>query len=136
MSYADNIESALKSLEAREEADPGANRRRRDADRAAAKATQPWADKLRKSPFTDQFLGQITRIGHSLRVKPNIAWIGSSLKLSARDHSLELRPMADGVYAVTVARGEQTGSQKINLDGKAEKLAEKWLRQVADSTAA
>ena len=136
MSYADKIESALKSLEGREEADPGANRRRRDADRAAAKATQPWAERLRKGPFTDQFLGQITRIGHGLRIKPNIAWIGNSLKLSARDHTLELRPGADGVYAITSVRGQEAGSEKVNLDGKPEKLAEKWLRQVADNTAA
>ena len=134
MSYADKIESALKSLEGQEEADRGANRRRRDADRAAAKATQPWAERLRKGPFTDQFLAQITRIGHGLRIKPQIAWLGSSLKLSARDHTLELRPQADGVYAITFRHGEETGSEKVNLDGKPEKLAEKWLNQIAAAT--
>lgn len=136
MSYADKIESALKSLEGREGADRGANRRRRDAEQAAAKATQPWAEQLRKGRYTDQFLGQITRIGHGLRIKPQIAWIGNSLKLSARDHMLELRPAADGVYAITYAHGDKTGSEKVNLEGKPEKLAEKWLRQVAESSTA
>ena len=48
MSFLDNLENSLKSLESREERDPG-ERKRRESDRARALAAGPWADRLKTS---------------------------------------------------------------------------------------
>jgi hypothetical protein len=98
MSFLDNLESNLKSLESAEEGRESAHRQRRarEQELANAQAVAPWAEELKKSPFTAELLKQAARVGHSMRIKVYIAWLGSVLRLEASGRRLELRPTANG----------------------------------------
>ena len=130
MSFLDNLENSLKSLESGEQARDEADRERkaRDNNRAAALAVAPHAEELRKGPFTAELLKQATRVGFSLRTKVNIAWLGSTLRLEAREKRLELRPTPKGVVAVYIEDGNEVRTEDVNLKGDAEQLVRKWLR--------
>jgi hypothetical protein len=130
MSFLDNLENNLKSLESGEQArdDADRERRARDHSRAATLAAAPHAEALRKSPFTAEILKQATRVGFSLRTKIHVAWLGSTLRLEAREKRLELRPTAKGVVAVYIEGGNEVRTEDVNLTGDAEKLVRDWLQ--------
>ena len=94
MSFLDNLENNLKSLESAEQNRDEAERRgrARENERAEALAAAPYAEELKKGPFAAELLKQAARIGFSMRTKVHIAWIGTTLRLEARDRRLELRP--------------------------------------------
>ena len=71
-----------------------------------------------------------TRIGHGLRTKVNIIWLGSTLRLQAREHRLELRPTPEGVMAHFFVSEKETRKEKLDLGGNPEKLAKEWLATV------
>lgn len=130
MSFLDNLENNLKSLEGREERDPEQARRaaeQRDAERDQARTAQPWAEQLRKGAFTQELLAQATRIGHGARAKVYISWTGSTLRLDARDRRMELRPTANGVVVDFYQGGQHLASRTIDLKGSPSALAEEWL---------
>src|ERR1035441_7101078 len=101
MSFLDNLENNLKSLESQEEGKGDAERQQRDREnrRASAQAAAPYAEELKKGPYTAELLKQATRIGFGMRLKVHIAWIGTTLRLEAREKRLELRPTESGVVA-------------------------------------
>src|ERR1043165_4138129 len=109
MSYLDNLENTLKSLESHEEGKESAEQqqRARERDRAAAQAAAPYAEELKKGPFTAELLKQAARVGFEKRVKVHVAWLGSTLRLEARDRRVELRPGASGVTAVYIEDGQE-----------------------------
>lgn len=129
MSFLDNLENNLKSLESREEGQEAADRQRRarDAERAGAHAIAPWAEELKKSPFTAGILTQAARVGHSLRVKVHVAWLGTTLRLEARGRRLELRPTAGGILAAYLENGREMRTAPIDLAGDPEQLVRQWL---------
>src|SRR3954464_9419138 len=104
MSYLDNLENSLKSLESHEEGKESAEQQQRirERDRAAAQAAAPFAEELKKGPFTAELLKQATRVGFEKCTKVHIAWLGSTLRLEARERRLELRPTATCVQAVYI----------------------------------
>ena len=133
MSFSDNLEDNLKSLESvddRDSADASRNERRRQSQRAQSLAVAPHAEKLRSGKFTSGLLTHSTRIGHGLRTKVNIIWLGPTLRLEARDHRLELRPAPDGVVAHFLLNGKEFKKQKVDLNGNPEQLAKEWLDTV------
>jgi hypothetical protein len=133
MSFSDNLENNLKSLEAIDERDPASatrNERQRQSQRARALAAAPYAEKLRSGKFTSGLLTHSTRLGHGLRTKVNIIWLGSTLRLEARGHRLELSPGPDGVIAHFLADGKEIRKQKVDLNGNPEHLAKEWLDTV------
>lgn len=139
MSFLDSLENNLKSAEAREEregARTGHNQKQRDAERAHARAAQPYAEQLRKGQFTADLLAEATRIGHGLRTKVYISWIDSTLRLDAREHRLELRPTAGGVIARFCADQKEVGTEHVDLQGDPKALAARWLNQVGPRPAA
>ena len=71
MSFLDNLENNLKSLESAEQAQDEAERRHknREAELAQARAAAPHADALKNGPFTAELLKQASRIGFSMRTK-------------------------------------------------------------------
>ena len=77
-----------------------------------------------------------TRIGHGLRTKVNIIWLGSTLRLQAREHRLELRPTPEGVTAHFFVAEKETRKEKLDLSGNPEKLAKEWLDTVGPRPAA
>ena len=129
MSFLDNLENNLKSLEStgqgREEAER--EHKARVGARAEAQAAAPHAEALKKGPFTAELMSQASRIGFSMRTKVHMAWLGATLRLEARERRLELRPTTAGVIAVFIEEGKETGRELVDLAGSAEALVRRWL---------
>jgi hypothetical protein len=133
MSFLDSLENNLKALESRDE---GANnskedQQRREAERTRATAAAPYAEQLQSGPFVKELLTRATVIGHALRTKVHMAWLGTTLRLEARDRKLELRPTGEGVVAAFLENNVEVRSEKIDLTGDPGKLAEQWLKPAA-----
>lgn len=129
MSFLDNLESNLKSLESNEErnADVQRDAKNRASDKAKALASAPFAEALKTGSFTHDFLMHATQIGFSQRTKVQPTWLGSTLRLQAKERRLELRPTPDGVLAHFFEHNEEKGSELVDLNGSAEELAKRWL---------
>jgi hypothetical protein len=129
MSFLDNLENNLKSLESQEEGKESAerSRRARESEKASAQAAAPWAEELKKGPYTAELLKQAARIGFSLRLKVHAAWLGTTLRLEARDRRLELRPTASGVVAAYLENGVETRNEPLDLQSDAAELVRRWL---------
>jgi hypothetical protein len=129
MSFLDNLENNLKSLESNEQGKEDAERahRTREQERATAQAVAPFAEQLKQSPFTAELLKQAARVGFSLRTKVHIAWLGTTLRLEARDKRLELRPTPKGIVAAYLENGQEVRVEPCDLTGSAEDLVRQWL---------
>jgi hypothetical protein len=129
MSFLDNLENNLKSLESSEQGKDDAERahRAREQERARAQAVAPFADQLKNGPYTTELLEQAARVGFSLRTKVHIAWLGSSLRLEAREKRLELRPTAAGILAAYIENGQELRTEPLDLAGNPETLIRGWL---------
>lgn len=130
MGFLDSIENDLKALESRQERDPEQARKdrlRRDAERNAAQAAAPIAEQLKTGQFTKDLLDHAVRIGHAVRTKVHMTWLGNTLRLQARDRRMELEPSAAGVIAKFFNGDEETARETVDLNGNARELAERWL---------
>ena len=129
MSFLDNLENNLKSLESSEQGKEDAERahRTRENERAQAQAIAPFADQLKNGPYTAELLKQAARVGFALRTKVHVAWLGKSLRLEARDKRLELRPTANGLVRVYSENGEEIRTEPLDLEGSPEELVRSWL---------
>jgi len=130
MSYLDNLENTLKNLESRNEPDPLTNERR-EADRAGALAAAPWVDRLKSGAFTTNLMDAAAVIGHKLRAKVYMAWLGNTLRFELRQSKLELRPTAEGVLAVFMEGNIEIKSRKVDLESNPDALIEEWIGQSA-----
>jgi len=131
MSFLDNLENSLKSLESSEEgrASLESEQRLRERERMAAQAAAPSAEELKKGPFTTALLGDAARVGHALRTKIHIVWLGSTLRLEAREKRLELRPTAEGIVAARIENGREMRVEPLDLKGDPEQLIRRWLAE-------
>lgn len=129
MGFLDNLEDNLKSLESQEEGKEatGRQQRARDAERARAQAIAPFAEQLKKSPFTSGVLTHAARVGHSMRTKVHVAWLGNTLRLETRERRLELRPTPTGIVAVSIENGNEAAGKSLDLSGDPEQLIREWL---------
>ena len=130
MSFSDNLENDLKNLEKQDEHDPVSLARAKErklSQRASVLAAAPHAEKLRTGKFTAGLLTHAARISHGLRTKVNIMWLGTTLRLQAREHRLELQPTPEGVTAHFFVDDKETKKVKLDLSGNPEKLAKDWL---------
>ncbi|HVX68043.1 MAG TPA: hypothetical protein VHA11_15630 [Bryobacteraceae bacterium] len=129
MGFLDNLENSLKSLEnADERGERGNQNRGREAERLAALAAAPNAERLKSGPFTSQLLEQAAVAGHAARTKIHIAWMGTSLRLEARGRKLDLRPTPEGVLAVFSENGTELRSFPVDLEGSPEALVRELLQ--------
>src|ERR1700683_2903254 len=126
MSFLDNLENNLKALESRDEGGLD-ERRRRDREREFAVAAAPWAERLKREPFAQTLMRQATLAGRQRRIKVNLMWIGTTLRLEARGHRLELRPGAKGVAAFFLRGPEEVRQEPIDLSGDPQKLVGEWM---------
>jgi hypothetical protein len=126
MSFLDNLEDNLKSLENLETGGIDESRRR-DAERERTLAAAPWAERLKSTPFAPSLMQQATAAGYKRRIKVNLMWIGTSLRLEARGHRLELRPEPRGVVAVFSNGNEEVRRQPVNLAHSPQKLVAEWM---------
>jgi hypothetical protein len=129
MSFLDNLENSLKSLEGRD-TEGMEDRKQRDAHHARAVAAAPWAEKLRTSAFTRDLMSQATRAGYRLRAKVTLTWLGTTLRFALRESRLELRPKPDGVDAVFLQARDEIAVSKIDLTGDPSALLQSWLETV------
>lgn len=129
MGFLDNLESDLKSLEKQEERDPAAQKRR-NAERASMLAAAGWAEKLKKSPYTQDVLAGAARISHQIRNRIQAAWLDTALKLELKDRRLELRPTADGIVAVFLRGGKEEKIAPVDLNSDGNELVQDWLKDV------
>lgn len=131
MSFLDNLEDNLKSLENQEEKNPERvkrDRERRESERNAALFRAPHAEALKNSAFTSQLLTQCRSMGRAQRVLVQFTWLGEVLRLDAGGKRLELTPAADGVGAVFFQDGVETRRETVDFKGgDAEALARRWL---------
>jgi hypothetical protein len=129
MSFLDNLENNLKSLESQEEGKESVerSRRARESAKASAQAAAPWADELKKGPFTAELLKQAARIGFSMRTKVHVAWLGTTLRLEARDHRLELRPTVTGIVAAYLENAVESRSEPLDLKSDPADFVRRWL---------
>ncbi len=130
MSFLDSLENNLKSLEQQEERDPARAaelRQQRETERAKALEAAPYADELKKGKFAAALLDHATRIGHGIRTKVQITWIGTTLRLQAKERRLDLQPVPTGVRAIFSENGTETSSSLIDLNGDPEAFARQWL---------
>lgn len=132
MSFLDNLENNLKALENLEQGGIDETRRR-EADRAYALEVAPWADRLRNSPWTSSLMQLATRAGFARRTKVNFIWLGTVLRLEARDQRLEFRPAADCVNAVFLSDGIEVKRSDISLEGTPQPMLDEWMAML-DST--
>jgi hypothetical protein len=130
MSFLDNLENNLKSLESQEDAAANKHREweRREGERARALEVAPWAEKLKASHFAAELLKQATVEGYKQRTKVYISWIGSTLRLEAKDRKLELRPTNSGIVAVVLENNAETLSQPVELAGNPDQLVHELLK--------
>ena len=126
MSFLDNLEDSLKSLETTEERDPNVHERR-ESDRAPALATAPWAEKLKTSDFTKKLFDEAALAGRRIRTKIYMAWFDNILRLEARARKLELRPTPGGIVAEFIEPDRSSTSEPLSLDSNPEALISKWL---------
>jgi len=125
VSFLDNLENNLKSLESRDETDTTVHRRR-ESDEHRARAIAPWAEKLKNGEFAKKLMQQATRAGFQVRTKVHIAWIGPVLRLEGRQQRLELHPTPSGVVAVMFREAEEVQRKPVNLDSDPEMLVREW----------
>jgi hypothetical protein len=129
MGFLDNLENDLKNLENAGQGREGAEREQkaRQQARADAQAAAPHAEALKSSPFTSELLKQAARVGFAMRTKVHIAWLGSTLRLEARERRLELRPTASGVVAAYIEGGSEVRTEPLDLGGNPEEFVRAWL---------
>jgi hypothetical protein len=126
MSFLDSLENNLKALEGRDQ--PGLeDPKRKESDRQRQASAAPWAERLKTSPYTQALMQQATRAGYRIRTKVNLVWIGTTLRLEARNHRLEFRPTADGVAVVFLKGAEELRRVLIDLSGSPEPILTEWM---------
>jgi hypothetical protein len=126
MSFLDSLENNLKSLESRDEGGLDQSTRR-DRERDLAIAAAPWAERLKRDPYTQTLMQQATVAGRQRRIKVNLLWIGTTLRLEARGHRLELRPGPKGVAAVFLRGPEEVRQEPVDLSVDPQKLTSDWM---------
>jgi hypothetical protein len=133
MSFLDNLEDNLKTLESQGDGkeDLERQRRARESQRANAQAAAPYAEELKRGPYTAELLRQAARVGHGMRLKVHIAWLGSTLRLEARERRLELRPTPEGIVAAYLENNQEMRTSPLDLKGNPEELVREWLSAAA-----
>jgi hypothetical protein len=129
MGFLDNLENAVKSMEARDQQDPLAEQRRRDQQKEARIAA-PHAEELRNGAFSAALMNFITDLSFDYRTKVLIAWIDTTLRFEARGHRLELRPTKEGIVSVFMIGRDEIRTQHVTARTSPEKLAREWLATV------
>jgi hypothetical protein len=126
MSFLDNLENNLKALESLEQGGIE-DQRGRDAAKSRARAAAPWAEKLKRDPWTQALMQLSTKAGFQRRIKVNLIWIDTTLRLEALGHRLEFRPQPDGIRAVFLQGQQEVNVQMVDLAVKPDQLIAEWM---------
>jgi hypothetical protein len=126
MSFLDSLENNLKALEGTEHAGLD-DYKRRESERKRTAAAAPWAERLKTSPYVQALMQQGSRAGYQIRMKVNFVWIGTTLRLEARNHRLELRPTGEGIVALYLKGAEEVRREMIDLNGNPDAILTPWI---------
>jgi hypothetical protein len=126
MSFLDNLENNLKALESRDQGGME-DHKARESGRNRALAAAPWADRLKQSEWTQTLFRDVTRAGHLRRTKVGLIWIGTTLRLEARGHRLELQPAPTGIMASFLHDGEETSRVPVDMEASPAVLIDAWM---------
>jgi hypothetical protein len=126
VSFLDNLENNLKALESNDQGGLDESRRR-EADRTRSLAAAPWAERLKREPYARDLMRRATLAGNQRRMKVNLAWIETTLRLEARGRRLELRPTPNGVVAVFLRNTEEIRREPVDLTGDSQALTVAWM---------
>ncbi|HEU0120551.1 MAG TPA: hypothetical protein VFQ91_08505 [Bryobacteraceae bacterium] len=128
MGFLDNLENTLKNAErGSEREDERAATVSRAEEMAALRASAPHAETLKKSQWTQDLLTQCVTLGHGQRTRVGMAWVGTTLRLDAKEKRMDLRPTSEGVEAVYSVDGVEIEREPIDMAGDPAVLARKWL---------
>ena len=128
MGFLDNLENTLKNAErTNDREDDMAATLSRAAELQEIRAAAPHAEALRNGKWTQDLLTHCVTIGHGQRVRVGMTWIGTTLRLDAREKRLDLQPNAQGILGIFSVDGAITALEPIDLNSDAEALARKWL---------
>ena len=128
MGFLDNLEDTLKNAErGNEREDEKSANISRAAELEALRAAAPNAEALKKGQWTQDLLTHCVTLGHSQRMRVGMAWIGTTLRLDAREKRLDLQPTADSIVAIYSIDGAETAREPVNLKSDPAALAQKWL---------
>jgi hypothetical protein len=129
MSFLDNLENNVEATEGRAVVDSKKDEvKRREQERRQALAAAPHAERLKSGDYTEQLFTEAARAGHSVRTKVDIAWMGTTLRLQARERKLELRPTPEGVIAVFFEDSKEVRSTPVDMDKSPAPLVHELLR--------
>ena len=128
MSFLDNLENSLKSLERQDERDPTQGVRREE-DRARTLAAAPWAEQLKNSTYTKDLFEKAALAGHKLRTKIYMAWFDTTLRLEAKGRTLELRPTPGGIVSEYETPSGEPVKHSVDLESNPDELLNHWLGQ-------
>ena len=73
---------------------------------------------------------QATVAGRERRMKVNLAWLDTKLRLEARGHRLEFRPTPNGIVAVFLREADETKQEPVDLAGDPRKLIAAWMQEL------
>ncbi len=128
MGFLDDLENTLKNAErGAEREDEKSAGVSRAAELAALRAAAPNAEVLKKGQWTQDLLTQAVTLGHAQRTRVGMAWIGTTLRLEAKEKRLDLQPTASGIYAIYFVDGAETKREAVDLKSDPGVLAKKWL---------
>lgn len=128
MGFLDDLENTLNVAErAGQREDERAAVESRAGEMEALRAAAPHAEALKSGKWTQELLTECVTIGHGMRMRVGMTWIGTTLRLEARERRMDLRPGAEGVEAVYSIDGAETGRERVDLGGEGAELARKWL---------
>jgi hypothetical protein len=130
MSYLDNLENSLKSLEKQEERDPEERRRREEAQKAEqanAAAAAPFLEEIKRGAFIQAFLSHASVEGRKARILVRPAWVGHVLRLEAGERRMEFRATPAGVEATVSRNGAVSSQGLLDLSADPRALAAEWL---------
>ena len=71
---------------------------------------------------------QSTHAGFQRRIKVNLIWIGTTLRLEALGHRFEVRPDADGIKGVFIYGHQEFEEVMIDLSGDPKGLVADWMK--------
>jgi hypothetical protein len=131
MSFLDSLENSLKALEGTEPSGLD-DRKRKELERQRALAIAPWAEKLKRAPYTQTLMEQASRAGYQIRTKINFVWLGDTLRAEARGHRFELRPTPGGIVAVHLQGTRELNRDAIDLAGTPDSLLKSWMAILSD----
>ena len=71
-----------------------------------------------------------------MRAKVYMAWFETTLRLEAKQRTLELRPTSNGIMAAFIEPDGETITEPVDLNGNPADLIQRWLGKMLQANEA